>query len=157
MSRVPGGIADRSRQVAAVAAAYPALAARADRLAERVDAQRFHVAVVGAFKRGKSTVINALLDRTVLPTGVLPLTAIATEVSYGTPGATIVGLDGTRSTISLSPDPPVSVVGCAWTIRGKGALTWEYGSCETRREARSRRHLFGANITHSGQHRGDVR
>jgi GTP-binding protein EngB required for normal cell division len=101
MSRVSGDIAERSRQLAAVAAAYPALAARADRLAERVDAQRFHVAVVGAFKRGKSTVINALLDRPVLPTGVLPLTAIATEVSYGSSGATIVGLDGTRTTISL--------------------------------------------------------
>lgn len=83
MNRRPDDIADRARQLAALADAYPALAERALRLAERVATQRFHVAVVGAFKRGKSSVINALLGQAVLPTGVLPLTAIATEVAYG--------------------------------------------------------------------------
>ena len=96
-----GDIADRAQQLCTLAAAYPALAERADRLAERVAAQRLHVAVVGAFKRGKSTVINALVGQVVLPTGVLPLTAIATEVAHGTPGATIVGLDRTRTEIPL--------------------------------------------------------
>ena len=37
----------------------------------------------GAAKRGKSTLINALLGRDVLPTGVTPLTAVATTVRYG--------------------------------------------------------------------------
>jgi hypothetical protein len=41
------------------------------------------VLVVGEAKRGKSTLVNALLGRPVLPTGVLPLTAIATTLAYG--------------------------------------------------------------------------
>ena len=40
-------------------------------------------------KRGKSSFINALLGAEILPTGVLPVTAIITEIKYGlTPEAT---------------------------------------------------------------------
>ena len=39
--------------------------------------------VAGEAKRGKSTLINALLGRAVLPAGVTPLTAVATTVRYG--------------------------------------------------------------------------
>jgi ribosome biogenesis GTPase A len=47
--------------------------------------------VIGQMKRGKSSFINALLGAEVLPTGVLPVTAIITEIEYGTsPEATIV-------------------------------------------------------------------
>lgn len=51
------------------------------RLAElnkRLDEGRFHLAVLGQFKRGKSTLLNALLGEPVLPTAVVPLTAIPT-------------------------------------------------------------------------------
>src|SRR5579871_5671399 len=41
------------------------------------------VRVAGEAKRGKSTLINALLGRPVLPSGVTPLTAVATTVRYG--------------------------------------------------------------------------
>ena len=44
-------------------------------LLDRLDAARLRVLVVGAAKRGKSTLINALLGRDVLPSGVTPLTA----------------------------------------------------------------------------------
>lgn len=47
-------------------------------LVDRVRAHRFQLAVVGQFKRGKSTLLNALLGFDVLPTGVVPLTAIPT-------------------------------------------------------------------------------
>lgn len=56
------------------------------RLVERVDRARLRVLVAGEAKRGKSTLINALLDRDVLPTGVLPLTSIATTVTTAAPG-----------------------------------------------------------------------
>ena len=49
----------------------------------RVVGDRFNLAVLGEFKRGKSTLVNALLGRSVLPTGVLPLTAVATVVAAG--------------------------------------------------------------------------
>ena len=39
--------------------------------------------VAGEAKRGKSTLVNALLGRLVLPAGVTPLTAVATTVRYG--------------------------------------------------------------------------
>ena len=42
-------------------------------LAERVSESRFYVAVLGQFKRGKSTLINALLGDAILPTGVVPV------------------------------------------------------------------------------------
>jgi hypothetical protein len=52
-------------------------------LRERLDAARLRVLVAGEAKRGKSTLINALLGRAVLPAGVTPLTAVATTVRYG--------------------------------------------------------------------------
>ena len=51
-------------------------------LAERVAEARFHVAVLGQFKRGKSSLINALVGRSILPTGIAPITAIPTVVRY---------------------------------------------------------------------------
>src|SRR6266545_3782641 len=43
----------------------------------------FYVACVGQFKRGKSTLINALIGGDLLPTGVVPVTAAITIVRYG--------------------------------------------------------------------------
>jgi len=53
-------------------------------LLERLDAGRFHLAVLGQFKRGKSTLLNALLGEALLPTSVVPLTAIPTFICPGT-------------------------------------------------------------------------
>ena len=55
------------------------LTALRDRLAEA----RLRVLVVGEAKRGKSTLVNALLGRDMLPSGVTPLTAVTTTVRYG--------------------------------------------------------------------------
>jgi len=52
-------------------------------LRDRLDAARLRVLVAGEAKRGKSTLINALLGKPVLPTGVTPLTAVVTTVRYG--------------------------------------------------------------------------
>jgi len=51
---------------------------RLDTLRERLTTERFQLAVLGQFKRGKSTVLNALLEQSVLPIGVVPVTAIPT-------------------------------------------------------------------------------
>jgi predicted GTPase len=55
----------------------------AQALAERVADGRFFVACLGQFKRGKSSLLNALVGTQVLPTGVVPVTAIVTIVRYG--------------------------------------------------------------------------
>lgn len=50
-------------------------------LAGRLHRRRLRVLVAGEAKRGKSTLVNALLGRQLLPTGVTPLTAVTTTVS----------------------------------------------------------------------------
>jgi GTP-binding protein EngB required for normal cell division len=59
------------------------LAAEADSLAARLAEGRFYVACVGQFKRGKSTLINALVGEPILPAGVVPVTAVVTVVRHG--------------------------------------------------------------------------
>lgn len=49
-----------------------------DALSDQLRQDRFRVLVTGEAKRGKSTLPNALLGRDVLPTGVTPVTALAT-------------------------------------------------------------------------------
>jgi GTP-binding protein EngB required for normal cell division len=64
-------------------------------LLDRLNAARLRVLVAGEAKRGKSTLINALLGRAVLPAGVTPLTAVATTVRYGDdPRAEVLFMDG---------------------------------------------------------------
>ncbi|WP_037344220.1 dynamin family protein, partial [Ruminococcus sp. FC2018] len=46
--------------------------------------EHFEVAIVGEFKRGKSTLINAMLGQEVLPADVLPATATLNRVTYST-------------------------------------------------------------------------
>lgn len=88
----------RAEELARSAGGRPE-ALRARRLAERLGAGRFVIAVVGEFKRGKSTLVNALLGEAVLPIGVLPLTAIATELTFGEPAAGVEFLDGHEESI----------------------------------------------------------
>lgn len=52
-------------------------------LATRVSEGRFYVACVGQFKRGKSTLINALIGQPILPTGFIPVTAVPTVIRFG--------------------------------------------------------------------------
>jgi len=52
-------------------------------LKKRLLEGRFHLAILGQFKRGKSTLLNALLGEVVLPTAVVPLTAIPTFIRSG--------------------------------------------------------------------------
>jgi len=42
-----------------------------------------NVAVLGRFKAGKSSLLNSLLRRPLLPVGVIPVTSVVTEIEYG--------------------------------------------------------------------------
>ncbi|HER20095.1 MAG TPA: hypothetical protein ENO14_03515, partial [Chromatiales bacterium] len=60
------------------------------------------VVVLGRFKSGKSSLLNALLGRDVLPIDVLPSTAVVTRVVAGRRDrACVVGEDGTAADIDL--------------------------------------------------------
>jgi len=72
----------------------------ASSVAARVAEGLFYVACVGQFKRGKSTLINALLGEDLLPTGVIPVTAVITVVRYGAaPRAIVRFLDGAERAV----------------------------------------------------------
>jgi len=52
--------------------------------------EKFTVAVVGEFNRGKSTFINELLGKEILPVGGLPTTAMLTKIRYNKEDGMIV-------------------------------------------------------------------
>ncbi len=49
----------------------------------KLNENQFYIAVIGQIKRGKSTLINSLIGRSLLPTAVLPLTSIITMIRFG--------------------------------------------------------------------------
>lgn len=68
----------------------------------RLHSGRFTLAVVGEFKRGKSTLINALLGQDILPTDVLPTTATLNRLVYGLEKSVDIHYrDGTQERIEL--------------------------------------------------------
>ncbi len=89
----------------------------------RLTDQRLRVLVAGEAKRGKSTLINALLGRPVLPVGVTPLTALAATVRYGTDECVrVLYRDGRRDQLPLT---------------ALGDLVTEHGNPRNRRDVAS--------------------
>ena len=76
-----------------------AIAADARELAVRIAEGRFFVACVGQFKRGKSTLLDALVGEPVLPTGVLPVTTVPTVLRHGSTRTARVLIDDRWKTI----------------------------------------------------------
>src|SRR5512144_2845010 len=74
------------------------LAARVDRdLVKKLEADRFHLVVVGEFNHGKTTFVNSLLGAGVLPVGVTPTTAVIHHLEHSeTPRAEVVFESGKR-------------------------------------------------------------
>lgn len=64
-------------------------------LAENLQQESFRIAVVGEFSRGKSTFVNALLGKKILPASKNPTTAIISVIAYN---------DTPKYTISLKKD-----------------------------------------------------
>lgn len=61
----------------------------------KLEAERFHLVVLGEFNHGKSTFVNALLGQDVLPTGITPTTAAINHVVYAAnPTAKVVLTSG---------------------------------------------------------------
>jgi len=81
----------------------PDLAERLDRSRARLVADDVPVAVVGEFKQGKSTLVNALLRTEVCPVDADIVTAVPTIVCYGVPPTVVAHLaaDVTPSEINV--------------------------------------------------------
>ena len=64
-------------------AGYNDIAKSASDIISDLHRQTFSVAVVGEFSRGKSSLINRLLDREILPVGDMPTTSMLTSIKFG--------------------------------------------------------------------------
>ena len=71
---------------------------------QRLGEGRFHLAVLGQFKRGKSTLLNALLGDNLLPTDILPVTAIPTFIKAGETLKVQVYFDDGNTAAEFVPD-----------------------------------------------------
>src|SRR6185503_10413479 len=61
----------------------------------KLEAERFHLVVLGEFNHGKSTFVNALLGSEILPTGITPTTASINHVVWAqNPTAKVMLLSG---------------------------------------------------------------
>ncbi len=100
---------DRVRGLAATAE-RPDLVDRLDDAAGRLRAEDVPVAVVGEFKQGKSTLVNALLRTDVCPVDADVVTAVPTIVRYGVPASVVAYLAGDRRAGAPCPSS-----GCAST------------------------------------------
>lgn len=104
MTDADGALAGALDQLAALGSARDRELIAA--LRKRLGAARLRVLVAGEAKRGKSTLVNALLGRAVLPAGVTPLTAVATTVRYGDdPHAEVRFADGREEKQPLTALP----------------------------------------------------
>ena len=87
------------------AAGDPGAADDARDIVAQMRAGEANFVVFGQFKRGKSTLVNALLGADVMPTGPLPLTGITTVVRYGeTPERLITFFDGNVRNVDALED-----------------------------------------------------
>lgn len=86
-------LADVAENVGMRTLAHDLRAARIPKL----EAERFHLVVLGEFNHGKSTFVNALLGAEVLPTGITPTTAAINHVVHApSVSAKVVLADGSQ-------------------------------------------------------------
>lgn len=107
LARLPGpagavlGIVDRVSTAHRLVAVRPLVAAAADRAGDTL----FAVGVFGRVSSGKSSLINALLAREVLPVGTTPVTAVPVAVERGAESVEVDLAAGSRSTVALAALP----------------------------------------------------
>jgi small GTP-binding protein len=99
-------IVSRFQQLAEVADAVGMVTLARDIRTTRIpklEAERFHLVVLGEFNHGKSTFVNSMLGQDVLPTGITPTTASINHVVYAqNPSARVVLTSGESKLIEPS-------------------------------------------------------
>lgn len=119
-------LAELQAVLSAMSPQFGMLPQRVAELLTRLKEERFRLAILGQFKRGKSSLMNALLGEPLLPTGIVPLTTVPTLLRDGleiidTPGIGSTILENTRAARAvlpvcdgalfiLSPDPAITEV-----------------------------------------------
>lgn len=76
----------------------------------RLAEDRFNLAMVGRFSRGKTSLMNAILGADLLPVGVVPITSVITMVSYGSDPKAVLHYRGTSLFMDIPiPDLPLYI------------------------------------------------
>ncbi|MCU7727337.1 dynamin family protein [Actinoplanes sp. KI2] len=96
------GLADA--RALAQAAGRGDLVGRLDAAAQRLRSEEATVAVVGEFKQGKSTLVNALLRTDICPVDADIVTAVPTILRFGRPPAAFLRLDGVDEPVPIPFD-----------------------------------------------------
>lgn len=102
-------IQEAAERVTGLGEQYIDAVERLRELHQRLMAGRFHLGVLGQFKRGKSTLINALMGAEILPTSVVPLTAIPTWISHASTGLARIEYTGERAAEEFASDSPEQI------------------------------------------------
>ncbi len=84
--------------------------AKLDAALARTEEGRLRVAMLGQFKRGKSTLLNALLGVPLLPTGITPVTAIPTYVRAASSPMLRIEFEGSRPPLESRDPSEFSIV-----------------------------------------------
>jgi len=67
-----------------------------------IESPLIDVAILGQFKAGKSSFINSLIGKPILPVGVIPVTTVITRLQYGkNEKAIVTQFDGTRTEVGI--------------------------------------------------------
>ncbi|MBN4050398.1 dynamin family protein, partial [Desulfobulbus sp. AH-315-M07] len=70
-------------------------------LVDKLESDRFNLVVVGEFNHGKTSFVNALLGKAVLPVGVTPTTAVIHHLKHGAENAVLVLENEEPKSVSL--------------------------------------------------------
>ena len=70
-------------------------------LTHKLAEDRFYLTVIGQFSRGKSTLMNAILGKDYLPSGIVPTTSAITAVSYGSREKVVLRRAGSNLTSEI--------------------------------------------------------
>ena len=74
---------------------------RTEKLIERLSSKQVEVAIIGQFKRGKSSVANKILGEELMPVGIVPITSAVTKVVSGNSKPKVYFNDGRVEEVSL--------------------------------------------------------
>jgi hypothetical protein len=111
-ARAPARVADALAALARLCQRLDAagLAREATAALEPLDEGLLRVVALGQFKRGKSTLLNSLMGAPLLPTGVAPVTSVATLVRWAPePQLSVVFADGRQEDIPFGRLPDLVV------------------------------------------------
>ena len=92
-----GKILEQSQRVYELLAADEACKGQAKEvraLIDKLEKRDMTVSIIGQFKRGKSSLSNAILGAEILPVGIVPITSAVTRVVYGDRGCEVHFLNG---------------------------------------------------------------